>query len=60
MPDQLLSATAVANALGCSKASVWRYSAAGTIPAPIKVGCLTRWRASDIELFINQIASDAA
>jgi predicted DNA-binding transcriptional regulator AlpA len=56
MKQELLSATETAAALGCSRASIWRYTKAGTIPKPVKLGHLTRWRRADIESFIKSVA----
>lgn len=60
MTHQLMSAQEVAESLGCSVASVWRYARTGKIPAPIKLGCLTRWRQAELEEFISGISEVAA
>ena len=48
-----LDATEVAQLLGISKRTVYRLLDAGQIPKPIKLGNATRWRRSDIELFVE-------
>ena len=42
--------------LGCSKATYWRLVAKGAIPPPIKIGGMSRWKASDVQAFIEQAA----
>lgn len=47
---QYLSVSQVAARLGVSKATVWRWSAQGTLPKPVKLGPnTTRWRVADLE-----------
>lgn len=48
----LLRAREVARLLAVSVRSVWRLAATGLIPAPVKVGGATRWRACDIHAFV--------
>ena len=53
----LLRARDVANLLGTSETTVWRYTQQGHLPAPIKLGNnMTRWRADEISAHI-QIAT---
>ena len=59
MINKLISAQDVAEALGCSVASVWRYAKAGTIPSPVKLGALTRWRKAELDAFITGAAEVA-
>ncbi len=50
MKPQYLSVHQVAARLGVSKATCWRWSANGTLPAPVKLGPnTTRWRVADLE-----------
>lgn len=51
--ETLLQDTAVANILACSRASVWRMAKSKEIPAPIRIGGLTRWRLSEIQEVIH-------
>lgn len=46
--DVLLRVGEVAKMIGCAKSTVWRRSAAGTLPAPIKIGHSARW--SELEI----------
>ena len=48
-----LDATEVAQLLGISKRTIYRLLDAGQIPKPIKLGNATRWRRSDIVLFVE-------
>jgi len=50
----LLDDHEVAKVTGLSVRSVWRFAAAGTLPAPITVGSkLKRWRYSDITAWVE-------
>jgi excisionase family DNA binding protein len=49
----LLNAPAVAAALGVNVATVYRWGAAGRIPAPVKIGGATRWSRSELEEWIR-------
>jgi predicted DNA-binding transcriptional regulator AlpA len=52
--QMLLSAKLVAVLLGISEASVWRLSALGTIPTPIKISPgVTRWDRAEIDQFLE-------
>jgi predicted DNA-binding transcriptional regulator AlpA len=55
MADKLLNVCEVSTLLGVSKASVWRWAAAGTIPKPIKLGHCTRWSSIDIADAVNRL-----
>jgi predicted DNA-binding transcriptional regulator AlpA len=60
--DPLIRVVEGAALLDCSKATFWRRVADGTIPPPIKIGGMSRWRRSDIEAVIAkaEIARSAA
>ena len=47
--DALLRDTDVAAIMGISRPSLWRWVSAGTVPAPIKIGGVTRWWRSEID-----------
>lgn len=48
-PAALIDARAFAVLLGCSVNTIWRRSAAGTIPKPFRVSPQqTRWRVGDV------------
>lgn len=49
----LLSAREVAGILGISERQVWRMVSAGELPAPKRVGTLTKWRRSEIEAWVE-------
>ena len=48
----LLNASEVAAALGVSQRSVWRLSATGEIPPPVRIGRSVRWRRAAIESWL--------
>ncbi len=51
--EQLLDVREVAGRLGVSPRMVWKLLAAGRLPAPVKLGCLSRWPASEIDRWIR-------
>lgn len=53
MTDQLLTDREVAECLGVSKATVWRHTAAGSLPKPVKLGHASRWPESDIQAAVD-------
>lgn len=54
LPDLLLTVKDVAEILSVGVRTVWRWTAAGEIPQPIKLGRSTvRWRASEIQRYID-------
>ena len=56
----LLKAGDVARLLKCDTRTVWRWSAVGTIPPPIRIGGATRWRRVDLDALIESKADEAA
>jgi excisionase family DNA binding protein len=52
-PPAMLDVHAVAEMLGCSTRHVYRLRDAGQMPAPVKLGSLLRWRAAEIEAWIE-------
>lgn len=48
-----LNVNEVSHLLGVSRRTVYRLLDAGQIPKPFKLGSATRWRRSDIELFVQ-------
>ena len=48
----LLNVKQVADALGVSERSIWRWSAGSVLPPPIKVGRLVRWSRKTIEQWL--------
>ncbi|MEM0935742.1 MAG: DNA-binding protein [Pseudomonadota bacterium] len=53
-PDPLLSQRECAVFLSISKPTFWRRVGDGTLPKPIKIGGMSRWRLSDIEKAIER------
>jgi prophage regulatory protein len=51
--DKLLTAGALSELLALSKRQVFRLNSSGRIPAPVRIGCSVRWRASDIVKWIE-------
>ena len=48
MNDRLITVKDVGAALSCSRSTIWRRVKDGTIPAPLKICGMTRWRETDI------------
>jgi predicted DNA-binding transcriptional regulator AlpA len=58
-PDALLRVQAVAQMLGgCSRATVWRYVAAGKLPAPIHIGSAALWQRREIVAAIARMLAE--
>jgi prophage regulatory protein len=51
MDPELLKAREVARRLGISVRTVWKWTAEGELPPPVRLGRVTRWRRRDIEAF---------
>jgi predicted DNA-binding transcriptional regulator AlpA len=49
----LVPAAQAAELLSMGKSTFWREVAKGTVPAPVKIGGLTRWRVADLERFVQ-------
>ena len=56
-PALLLSDHAGAALLGISRATFWRRVADNSLPQPLKLGGLTRWRRSELIAAIEQTAA---
>ena len=51
--NSYLTVRQVAGHLSVSVATIWRWTAAGTFPTPVRLGPnTTRWRMADIEDFL--------
>lgn len=48
----LLDVGFISQLLGCSARHVYRLADSGKMPAPVKLGDLTRWRLDEIEAWI--------
>lgn len=57
---QLLSDKEAAVLLGCARSSIWRWAAEGTIPKPLRIRGLSRWRQSDIDGVISRAEEERA
>jgi excisionase family DNA binding protein len=51
MHPELLKAREVARCLGVHVRTVWKWTAEGELPPPIRVGRVTRWRRRDVEAY---------
>lgn len=58
--DPLLTDREVGTELNCGRSTVWRWAADGTIPKPIKIGGLSRWRRSWIQQVIAAAEANRA
>lgn len=45
----LITATEAAALLSMGRSTFWREVSAGTLPQPVKLGGLTRWRVADLQ-----------
>jgi excisionase family DNA binding protein len=53
-PESLLKPGDVAQRLSISTRTLWRLLSAKKIPEPVRVGGSTRWRAADIENWLER------
>ena len=53
MSARLLDVNAVAERLSVSPRAVWKWLAAGRLPAPVRIGRSVRWRERDLDRFID-------
>jgi len=54
LPDAAgVSARTVARLLDCNEATVWRRLKNGDLPAPIRLGTLTRWNVGGLRAFMK-------
>jgi excisionase family DNA binding protein len=59
-PRQLLwTVKQVAQALGIGERTVWKFSATGEIPAPIRIGRSKRWDRTAIEDWLARKRADS-
>ena len=50
----LITAAEAAALLSMGKSTFWREVSRGTLPAPVKIGGLTRWRVEDLHRACKQ------
>ena len=55
-PALLLDVTAAAALIGMSTRWLWRAVSAGDFPLPIKIGGATRWRRSEVDAWVEDLA----
>ncbi|WP_367180509.1 helix-turn-helix transcriptional regulator [uncultured Ruegeria sp.] len=53
---KFLSVREVADLFSCGVSTVWRLSKNGHMPAPMKIGGMARWRATDIQKWVDDHA----
>ena len=51
--ERLLKVEEIASRLGVSRRTVYRLADVGQLPAPIRLGGMIRWRASEIERWLD-------
>ena len=57
LPPDLLTARDVARWLRISERSVWRWTARGILPAPVRpLPHTTRWRAADVCAYLDRLS----
>lgn len=56
----LLTADDLAALLKCSKATIWRRVDDGSLPQPLRIGGISRWRASAVEEALDASCGQAA
>jgi len=56
--SQLLRAEQCADILSVSRATFFNYVNRDILPPPIKIGCLSRWRRSDLDDAVNEMAAN--
>lgn len=49
----LLSATETARQLGVARSTLYEWSSSGRVPAPIRIGRRTLWRADDLRAWVD-------
>jgi excisionase family DNA binding protein len=59
-PKVLLTARDVAERLGISVRTVWRWTATGEMPAPVRRGRIVRWKAADVDGFVRALPVERA
>ncbi len=52
--SRLLDVQSLASVLACSRRTIYRLISSGTLPRPLKVGRLCRWREEDIDAWLSR------
>jgi predicted DNA-binding transcriptional regulator AlpA len=55
--ERLLRDSDCAAILGCSKATWWRRVADGTMPQPVRIGGMSRWKPSEVMAALDAICA---
>ena len=55
--NELMSAKLTAAYLGLSRTTLWRRTKDGTLPAPIRIAGLPRWRLSELKTYLDEIGA---
>ena len=55
----MMTVKQVAEALGVSERSVWRWSATGVLPAGVRIGSVVRWPRRTIEEWLAKREQEA-
>jgi predicted DNA-binding transcriptional regulator AlpA len=56
--ERLITDVEAAAFLGCSRATWWRRVKDGTMPTPIRIGGMTRWRLSEIHQVVADLSRE--
>jgi len=56
--DRLLSVKDCAELLSCHPATIWRMVKAEQFPNPLRLGHLTRWSETDVQLLLARVRAD--
>jgi len=56
----LLTAHEVAERLDISVRTVWRWTALGELPAPVRRGRVVRWKVADVEAYVQGMPVERA
>lgn len=56
-PPLLVPAAKAAAMLSMGRSTFWREVASGTLPRPVRVGGLTRWRVADLQQYVAGLAN---
>ena len=60
MSERLLDYREVGRRLGVCRTQIWRMIHDGQLPEPLRMGRLRRWRESDIDAWIRDLAAAQA
>ena len=55
--DRLLSRRQLQDLLGVSRTTLYRMLADGSLPEPVRLGRLLKWRSRDVERYLDTLTS---